>query len=580
MRVRFAVGIDLTEDGQAALRYQAGEDGDTIYLDGPGLFVAAPPYVRTVRLGKIGIVLGALFSRNGDRPVTALAPETIEEIVRNSGRCLIERYWGDYVAVFRLARDVAVLRSPFGHLACLYRGWAGGTVAASDIDRLERATKIPNTVAFDEVARQLIVGDMRSSKTSLTDVYEVRGGEVACLSRKIRTHVALWSPWSIACDAGTSHHTDAEGSRFRDIAVACVAAKTHGIAKPLVLLSGGLDSSIVTACLANRGRDFACLNLIAPASAGDERMYARAVAEHIGRKLFERPMPEKALEFGALAAVRLPRPVARSFEQRLYLDAQAIANELGCDGVIDGGGGDNVFCSLQSASPAADCLLDPTGRRAFWHTCHELAALTHASVWQIAWKALRRAATRARPYRWAMNERMLSADAVALPHDPPLHPWLTMGTPGMPGRAAQIAMLVAAQSFVEDGPHGAKTQVVSPLVSQPLIEHCLSIPSWQWFDQGCNRAVARHAFAPWLPRHVVWRRGKGIPDSFIVQLFETNRASIREHLIDGWLARAGVIDVPSVLTALDDPNPFGSKDFSRIVRLMDTEVWVRGIMGR
>jgi asparagine synthase (glutamine-hydrolysing) len=138
--------------------------------------------------------------------------------------------------------------------------------------------------------------------------------------------------------------------------------------------------------------------------------------------------------------------------------------------------------------------------------------------------------------------------------------------------------LVSAQGYAEDGPHGQKTRTVAPLLSQPLIEDCLSIPSWHWFAKGCNRAAARQAFARELPPRVIWRHGKGAPDSFVVRLFEANRRELRDHLCDGVLARSGMLDVPMIKAALDDPSPQRGTSYGRLLKLADTESWARGIM--
>ncbi|WP_395331847.1 asparagine synthase-related protein [Novosphingobium sp. BL-8H] len=577
MAAHFTIANNLDENAQARLRSAANLANRLIALDRPGLFVSAWQVGEPLRLLDAGVVIGALYCRQRMERIAVLDAQECEEILRSNGRRLIEHYWGDWVAIIRKPDAAFLLRSPFGTLPCLYRSRAGATIAASDIDALEEASGTQNAVDYGEVAFQLFAGDRRGSETCIAGVREVRGGEAVILSHANVAHEALWSPWMISAGAHDRPSSDADAQILRDVAIDCVAAKTSTISNPLVMLSGGLDSSIVTACLAARGRDFCCLNLVAPAAAGDERAYARAVAAFAGRGLTERDMPEQALALGDLPAVRLPRPVARSFEQRLYQDAQASADQLGCDAIVDGGGGDNVFCSLQSASPAADCLLGGGGVVSFWRTCQEIGDMAHASVWRVAWKAVLRASRRSRPYRWTTNDTLLAPDAVASAGERSLHPWLASQSPGMPGRAGQIALLVAAQSFMEDGPSGTKDAVLSPLVSQPLIEHCLSIPSWHWFENGCNRAVARHAFDRNLPREVAWRRGKGIPDSFVVRLFEANRAYIRKNLIDGLLAREGVISPTCVLKVLDDPAPFQGREFSRIVRLMDAEKWAREI---
>jgi asparagine synthase (glutamine-hydrolysing) len=63
---------------------------------------------------------------------------------------------------------------------------------------------------------------------------------------------------------------------------------------------------------------------------------------------------------------------------------------------------------------------------------------------------------------------------------------------------------------------------VSPLVSQPLIELCLAIPTWFWCADGQNRAIARKAFAGDLPPPTLARRSRGTSESFILQALELN----------------------------------------------------------
>jgi asparagine synthase (glutamine-hydrolysing) len=227
-----------------------------------------------------------------------------------------------------------------------------------------------------------------------------------------------------------------------------------------------------------------------------------------------------------------------------------------------------------------DCLLDPAGRPQFRRLCDDIGALAEASRWRVAWRAFRRSREAARPFRWPTDLRYVHPDAQAGMAEAIRHPWLDEPGSALPGRAAHIAMLVAAQGYVEDGPHGTKQAAVSPLVSQPLIEHCLRIPSWDWFAEGRNRAAARRAFERDLPHEIAWRRGKGTPDGLIVALVETNRRWIRDHLGGGLLARAGVIDVAAILDDLDDRGPARGTTSGRILQLADAESWARGIMAQ
>jgi len=138
-----------------------------------------------------------------------------------------------------------------------------------------------------------------------------------------------------------------------------------------------------------------------------------------------------------------------------------------------------------------------------------------------------------------------------------------------------IAWLLQIQNHLEG--YGREQQLMSlaPLMSQPIIEHCLQIPTWMWFRDGLNRVIARDAFAEMLPSEIIQRRSKGTPDSFIVEIYEANRAKIRSLLTDGWLASQKIIDLPTVLTVLDDPRPAHGTAYRRIMTFADVEAWVR-----
>src|SRR3546814_984119 len=76
----------------------------------------------------------------------------------------------------------------------------------------------------------------------------------------------------------------------------------------------------------------------------------------------------------------------------------------------------------------------------------------------------------------------------------------------LPGKAAHVAMLARAQKSIELYPRADAPPQIVPLLSQPVVELCLSIPTWQWVHGGRDRAVARAAFAGILPDLLVERK--------------------------------------------------------------------------
>lgn len=574
MGPRFLVAVGADPMAQAALAARSAARGLAAWLDRPGLLIVVAAAAPALAVEDGGVVLGTVFRAGSAGPLTAFGAAGEAAVATTAGQYLFDHCWGAYVAILPTADGVRVIRAPFGGLPCLLCRVDGIDFAASDVDLLEAVGGYRRAIDAVALIRHLAAGDIRRTETCLAGVSEIRGGDRATLTGTGVTSETGWTPWRFAGERGQRHERVEADRRLFQQTLYCVRERTAGLAKPLLLLSGGLDSSVVAAALAATDRTFACLTFATVNPTGDERSFARLVVDALGRPLEEDRNRIDLIDLTRSAAAGLPRPVARSFEQGVARRAAAVAARLGCDAIVDGGGGDNVFGSLQSATPAADCLLSAAGRPHFRRVVADIADLAQASRWRVAWRARRRARRRT-GYHWPIDTRFLSPAAAALAGAGVLHPWLDAPGDVLPGRAAHVAMLIAAQGLAEDGLVTSDLPVMAPLVSQPLIETCLRIPSWEWFERGSNRAAARRAFAPLLPPAIAWRRSKGTPDSFVLELFDANRVLLRDWLGGGWLAERGLIDVAAVTAALDDPAPARDHGFVRLMQLMDAEAWVR-----
>ena len=130
-----------------------------------------------------------------------------------------------------------------------------------------------------------------------------------------------------------------------------------------------------------------------------------------------------------------------------------------------------------------------------------------------------------------------------------------------------------AQNLAEAINAQAPAQAISPLITQPVAEACLRVPSWLWLAPGQDRAAARHAFQSALPQAIVHRRSKGTPTSFVATIFDRNRPAIRDMLLGGRLAALEILDVNAVERALDIAGPVRDLRFVRIMELVDAEAW-------
>lgn len=525
-----------------------------------------------------GAILGPLYCRGVGGALHQLSPSARATIGQSAGGHLLDAYWGNYVAVLTdAARSrVALLRAPLGALPVYWLAISDGLVFGSDVALLRRAGCYTPSIDRAALARFLVANNVRTDETCLTGLRELQGGQRLIVEHGRVTIEAPWSPWQAAARERQLLDPREAVARVRDAVLHAVAAVSHAHDRVLLKLSGGLDSSIVAASLRAADRTFDCLTLVTPNPSGDERHFAAMTAQAVGAPLLERLRDPALVDLGRSEARDLPRPTMRAFMQASRALAASVAADTGASAILDGSGGDGVFCSLQSIRPVLDCLRAPEGRPALHQVVRDLARVSQSSIPLVLWHTLRALRRRA-DYRVIRDDRFLSSIARALSVGAGDHPWLTLPANALPAKAAHVAMIVTAQSVAEAADPLDTIPTLSPLMAQPVVEACLRVPSWLWLGNGNNRAVARQAFSDRLPSDIAWRRSKGTPDSFLIDLYESQRPTIRALLLGGILHDLDLLDTDALAQVLDDPRPVIGYDFVRVMRLADIEAWARSV---
>lgn len=518
-----------------------------------------------------GIVVGDLYAAGTSTRVqrlilaTGQAPET-----------LIAECWGDYVAIARSDDDQSIVatRSPSGGLHAFRVRRDDLVFLCSDIELLIELDLVAPAIDWSFVTHHLAFSHLHTSATGLTDVDEIVPGDCAIETEDGAARRNLWTPWAFATPERRVGDFNDAARLVRNAILQSVAAAVAPDARVALELSGGLDSSIVAAALALNGRSAIAINLSTPGAEGDERDYARAVSHQTGIPLFEMPIkgdidlthvtPRIEARPGMLAMLRL---ADEGFAK--------IGGRNAIDGFINGTGGDCVFCSLGTSAPAADRARAQGFRPGTVATIRDIARIHGSNVWTVAKMTARRLQRRHGPPSWRRNTLFLN-DA-RLPDAPHTHSWLAEPPDALDGTRAHIHAILASYSHLDGYGRHAIAPSIFPLLSQPVVEACLSIPSWLWVQGGRDRAVARAAFAVELPRFVAERRTKGAMDAFCARTFEINRARLRPFLLDGMLNNAGLLDCSSVEAYL--ARPFANRDrlFYQFLPIIDAELWARAI---
>ena len=524
-----------------------------------------------IQVGQSSCILGGLFRRHGPaQQVTGLTEHEMTSILKSTAETLRHAFWGGYVAAIAAEASIEVFRDPSGTFPCYYASRPEFALFASDADLLVGAD-VQVRVDFDEVGRQLFRAFVPSPATALHPIRELLAGFALCLPGRPERQESSWSPWDHIANRGERSSDAAE--RLSRVVHHCVHAWASGRGRLLLSVSGGLDSSIIAACLAQAGADTMCLTMYTDDPAGDERTFSRALCAHLRLPLIEKPYRLEDIDITEPLAAHLPRPRDRTQANAYEKVHREVASKIGADAFVTGNGGDHVFGFSQSAAPIADRYLIEGLGSGVLHSLTDVCRQTGCNVFAAlaqAWNlSRRRTAHRVQPNPLFLSPAFLAACSPGDLH----HPWLDAPADALPGKAAHISTILRVQPNLEAS-RGDCLPVLSPLMSQPIVEECLRVPSWEWRAGGRDRALARRAFEGQLPSAVRNRRVKGTPSRFAARLLDHFRVRICERVLGGRLAANGIIDRHAIERALAGDRPVQDLERVRILEIVNAEAWL------
>jgi asparagine synthase (glutamine-hydrolysing) len=513
-----------------------------------------------------GLLIGELFDAAGLS--VSLSPDQWQRARRSGGSSLASGFWGNWVACLQAPNSTewTLVRDPAGGLGCYYMSEGGQFVAGTSVCDLLDYLDLRPSIHWPAIAAHIHRASHRTQETALCGIRELLPGH--SLRPVGGGDQPFWSPWDFCNEVDETSPLDLSAIVDR-----VIHAHAGGADKLLLNLSGGLDSSIVAASLAATRASISCLTLATSSPEGDERHYARAVAQHLGMQLETWFYNLDEIDLNEITVSRTARPTGRIYARGADRARRDLARNIGAAAIFAGDGGDNVFCFLQSATPLVDRFLAHGLHAGLGETLRDLSRLTRCSAPVILRKSISKMARGGR-YRWPVNDRFLSGEALRLAWQQPWHPWLSSPRGMLPGKVSHVAQLARAQSYADTHSDGA-SHYVYPLLAQPVVEHCLRIPTWAWCRGGRNRSIARDAFQGRLPVAVLDRPTKGGPDGFCIRLVERNLPKVKEMLLDGQLAKNGMLDMLA-LEACFSAASRSSEDTHRLMELVDAESWASG----
>lgn len=518
-------------------------------------------------------IVGHLFRRDGT-PVRQPADLPEFGSAENLRSVLLTHCWGDYLLVQpgdASSGALAVTRDPSGGVPCFYAFGAGGGFLTSDISLATHAGLYRKEVDWNFLPVCLTYPHAMTARTALAQITELLPGCTLHV-RGSKTDVEqVWSPWDFVTDERRHRDPDEAARHVRDAVLSSIRAWSEIDSDILVEVSGGLDSSIIAASLTSTSADVSCHTLFTPVPGADERHYATLVANMLGTPLHARELDFPTARFDAAPPPWSVAPRINVLQHALN-EAMAVAGGSETSPAhYSGGGGDVIFCYLGNAAPAADAVR-ARGLLAGARAIGDLSQLHQCTRWKAARLTFNKLM---RPPKAAYD-----ADRALLREDVPnialdTHPWFRAPDGALPGDRERIQYLAGTQLYRHGMWRGPTRALRLPLLSQPVVEACLTVPSWMWVAQGRNRSVARAAFADRLPAEVLNRKSKGDFAQYLGAVYRRNSERMRRFLLDGELNARGILATDELDAFFRKTLPPRDQSFFRILDLCMIENWVR-----
>jgi asparagine synthase (glutamine-hydrolysing) len=540
-----------------------------------------------------GVVFGTLFRRARDNsddapcPRAALSANDAARIVRSGGRYLVDNYWGHYLAflVDDIRRTKWALRSPTCHQPCLCASYRGVQLYFSTVEDCARLGLLRLTINWDFVAAFSAFARLSGAETGLNEIHELSTGECQKSARGTNCRTFYWNPAEIARLQLDDNHRESR-HLLRSTVLSCVSTWAGEHTGVVHRLSGGIDSSVAAICLglAPTRPKVICVNYYSCGTYGDERRYARAVAERTGFRLVEYKHNTVHPMDAVLMFRRTESPAACLMRDGCDYREIDLAHEVGATARFTGIMGDMLFHMPPAAPTIADYFRKHGFDRRFLETAFQAAQMDRVSVWTILWGALING--RLRPPKSFVpgdfgnpdHSLLTSEICESVFYPTPLrfvHPWLHDLREVPVGKFPLIAGLSWNSAYFNALRDPCEAELIHPFFSEPLMELCLRLPTYSMLRDGWDRALVREAFQHELPDVVRTRTSKGSANLYVKERIENNAGFIRDLLENGVLVNQGILDRKKLADCLPGRATRSATTLGHVWACVAAEAWSR-----
>jgi asparagine synthase (glutamine-hydrolysing) len=364
------------------------------------------------------------------------------------------------------------------------------------------------------------------------------------------------------------------------------------------LLSGGLDSSVVVACMARHMESPVQTFCVGSDEENfDERKFARRVADHfqtLHRERYVAGEPLRSIPQLVRYLDEPSDPIAACMVEAARLASQHVKVAL------SGDGGDEIFAGFDRYAafgwveryaslprwvredvirPVVQRIPESFGYKSLTQRLHWLDALGGETGGRLYARMTSVFRFGPKEKRWAygpiLRDQLKSADAeaaIARPFEMALasHPLDRMLYTDMLTRLPEHTLMLTDRLSMAHG-----LEMRSPLLDHELAEFCLTMPAHLKIRGGVTKFAMRQAAGAWLPPDIVRRSKQGFMFPVAYWLNAETLELIHDCLAHGPLVTEGWIERLGIERLLAEHKQHRADHHVRIWMLMNLDAWFR-----
>lgn len=525
-----------------------------------------------IRINRSMFFVGTLFDRHTHKPLAAL-PAGLSDIT-----AICKRIWGRYVgiSVQEITNQITLVRDPIGLSSLFYCIHKGTLLFATELALLYDIFSEKPSINYDYFIEHIINQNQATSQTPFMGIEELLPGMVLSIDTSLQKKKRYL--WEDMCNNPT-YITDKEEFEHTllDTMKQCTAAWTEGTPGICVELSGGADSSGIMFLLRETlpaDKKLIAVNFIdSKTPSSNEHRYAQDVANRCKAPLYFIDWHGTSLLDPLPSSWRPDRPSTLHLFSSNSQQISKLALENGCTQIMNGQGGDHVFMAPAPLNALEDRWIEK-GVRGSFSTLNELSNMYRMPWWSLIYQSMKSVA---RYYRGLSKKDPEDTSFLAYPHTQSAHSRGFYLNPFIsscyPAHASRIKSLFHGVAYAERNQRLPAVLTTHPLLSQPLIELALKIPTYQSFHDGYDRIFFRKAISKLTQSSALWRRIKGQTTGSMIKACAHAADEIELLIMNGPLAQQGIINPSWLHDQLTKVKHGQNDNLWPVLHMLTSQLW-------